>query len=61
MDLFKAYDCIPHELLIAKLEAYGFSAWYLLITTLGKNKEQKWVLRSVIDGKRFLEFFRDQF
>ena len=26
MNLFKAYDCLPHELTIAKLEAYRFDS-----------------------------------
>ena len=42
MDLSKAYDCIPHDLLIAKLNAYGIdSVGLLLIISLAVNKERK--------------------
>ena len=41
MDLSKAYDCIPHDLLIAKVKAYGLETCALKLVYRIKNRESK--------------------
>ena len=41
-DLCKSFDCLPHELLIAKLHAYGFSLAALrLVRSYYSNRKQR--------------------
>ena len=45
MDLFNAYDCLLHDLLVAKLEAHGVGkvALNLIIISETKNKTRLFI------------------
>ena len=47
MDLTKAFDCLPHNLLLGKLRTYGFSekSEYSLINSYLSNRKQRGKLR----------------
>ena len=56
MDLSKAYDCLPHDLLIAKLEAYGLDTAILSVLKnyLANRKQSTKVGSSYSDWFEFI-------
>ena len=43
-DLSKVFDCIKHDLLIAKLAAYGFDSHLLSLFSVTLMTEQKYII-----------------
>ena len=57
MDLCKAYDCLPHDLLLAKLSAYGFDESAItLIANYLSNRYQRVKIGSTFSS--YLEILR---
>ena len=64
MDLPKVYDCLPHDLLIAKLEAYGLDndSLNLPLDYLSFRKERTKLVPLIVNGQKLdLEFLKGQY
>ena len=56
-DLSKAFYCIPHDLIIAKLEAYGFQIDALrLVYDYLSNRKQRVKLNETFSSWRDIEY-----
>ena len=60
-DLSKTFDCLVHDLRIAKLHAYGFEYNAYIATSQAEDSELKLVLHLVNGQILFLAFLRDLF
>ena len=64
MELSKAYDCLPHDLLVAKLQAYGLDndSLNLLLDYLSFRKQRTKVGSAYSEWSKLdVEFLKGQY